>query len=324
MTEPQVLSVHEAAEALGVSMQRVRQMLHVGQLAARRSSAGWLIQADSVVGRARNLHRGRPAEPQTAWAAIGLLAAAAELASRKAPDGPVPMAPVVADRKLRHRVLLMLAAMPDPVADEAPWRRLLSSRGQVRRLWIHPGMLERLAADPKVSNSGLRAAAAGTDGLAGGPDRLELYVGAGDADALIRRYRMRDDPHGQVKLVIVPASVPAELSPIPNSLVSAPAASADLLEEDDARARHAAIEQLQFSQRALHAVGWLDRATATLAKKQEGVQGAANRSLPSSEVAPKGHLASYEEPGHRKNQRAMAGNAAIEATAGHGATSAVS
>jgi excisionase family DNA binding protein len=277
VAEPQVLTVHEAAEALGVSMQRVRQMVHAGQLDARRSSAGWLIPADSVACRAKNVHRGRPAEPQTAWAAINLLAAADELASQEASDDLVSAVPVVADRKLRHRVLRMLAAMPDPAADEAPWRRLLASRGQVRRLWIHPGLLERLTADPKVSHGGLLAAPAGIDGLAGGPHQLELYVGAGDADALIRRYRMRDDPDGEVKLVIVPSSVSAELSPIPNSPVPPLAAVADLLEEDDIRAHHAAIQHLQFSQYALHAAGWIGMTAAASDKKQDGSQEAPNR-----------------------------------------------
>jgi excisionase family DNA binding protein len=48
MDDMQVLSVHEAADAMGVSMQRVRQLIHDGQIAARRSSAGWLIPADAV------------------------------------------------------------------------------------------------------------------------------------------------------------------------------------------------------------------------------------------------------------------------------------
>lgn len=261
MAEPQVLTVHEAAEALGVSMERVRQMIHAGLLDARRSSAGWLITADSVACRAKNVQQGRPAAPRTAWAAIGLLAAAAEVASQEGPDNARSAAMVVPDRKLRHRVLQMLAAMPDPAADESPWRRLLSSRGQVRRLWAHPGVVERLAADPRVSRGGVRAMPVGTDGLAGGPRRLELYVGDADADALIHQYRMRDDPDGEVKLVIVPIGVSAEFPPIPGSPVPATAAAADLLEEDDARAHYAAVKHLQFSQCALHEVGWTRKAT---------------------------------------------------------------
>ena len=115
MADYQVVSVHEAADSLGVSMERVRQMIHAGQLAARRSSAGWLIPADAVAERSRNVYVGRPPEPQTAWSAIALLAAAAMAqASKPTPGDVVSVAEVVPDRKLRHRVLHLLASMPDP------------------------------------------------------------------------------------------------------------------------------------------------------------------------------------------------------------------
>lgn len=309
MYEQQVLSVHEAADVLGVSMQRVRQLIHGGQLAARRSSAGWLIPQGAVAGRAKNLHRGRPVDPQTAWSAIGLLAAVS-LASRSGPDSPASAAHVVGDRKLRHRVLRMLAAMPDPVADEAPWRRLLSSRGQVRRLWAHPGLLDRLAADPDVSRGGAGAAALAGDGLAGGANRLELYVRAADADPLIRRFRMRDDPDGQVVLVVVPASVPPELVPIRARPVPAPAAVADLLEEDDPRARRAAIDHLQSLHRALHAARWLDRITVVPADIQSAVRHVADQSISSGNRAAKSPAMSGEAAGRRDMQKPERSNAA--------------
>lgn len=259
MADYQVLSVHEAADSLGVSMERVRQMIHAGQLDARRSSAGWLIPADAVAERSRNVYVGRPLEPQTAWSAIALLAAAAtaQLADRSSGE-IVPIAGVVPDRKLRHRVLRLLASLPDPVIDDRPWHRLLSARGQVRHLWVHPGVFDRLARDPKVSRGGPEAALSGQDGLTSHPGRLELYVREADAEDLIHQYRMREDRDGQVHLVIVPSSVPPELAPGGGDPVAAPAAVSDLLEEDDPRAHYAAAIQLRSYQDALHAVGWLD------------------------------------------------------------------
>lgn len=258
MADQHVLSVHEAADILGVSMQRVRQMIHAGQIDARRSSAGWLIPADAVADR-KSLHRGRPPKSQTAWSAVALLAAASDLASGATPANARSAAQVVPDRKLRHRVLSMLAALPDPVVDDAPWRRLLSSRGRVRRMWAHPGVLDRLAADPVVANGGADAALPARPGLTRRDDRLELYVGDADADELIHRYRMREDRDGQVNLVIVPSSIPAALVPEAGRPVPAPAAAADLLEEEDPRAHYAAATQLQSFQHALRTVGWLDR-----------------------------------------------------------------
>jgi excisionase family DNA binding protein len=269
MAGRQVLSVHEAADSLGVSMERVRQMIHAGQLAARRSSAGWLILAESVAERSGNVHTGRPPAPQTAWAAIAVLAAAMARASQPPSERAVPVAELIPDRRVRHRVLRVLASLPDPVADAGPWRRLLSARGQVRRLWVHPGVLDRLAGDPRVSQGGAEAAPAGHDGLTARPGRLELYVSEADAGGLIHQYRMRDDSEGQVHLVIVPASVPPGLAPGWGAPVAAPAAASDLLEEDDPRARHAAAIQLQSHQAALRAAGWLDRVNAGLARQRE-------------------------------------------------------
>jgi excisionase family DNA binding protein len=258
----QVLTVHEAADSLGVSMARVRQMIHAGQLAARRSSAGWLIPAESVAERSGNVHVGRSPTPQTAWSAIAMLAAAMAHSSQSPSEPPMPVTELIPDRRIRHRILRLLVALPDPVADAGPWRRLLSARGQLRRLWAHPGVLERLANDPRVSRGGAEAAPAGHDGLTARPGRLELYVSDADAKDLIRQYRMRSDSDGQVHLVVMPSDIPPRLAPGAGAPVASPAAAADLLEEDDPRARYAAAIQLQSYQDALRAAGWLDRISA--------------------------------------------------------------
>jgi len=105
---------------------------HGCQLAARRSSAGWLIPSDAVSERSKGFRKGRPPSPQTAWSVIALLAAASELASEPEGGHGVSVNRLVPDRKARHRILRMLAGMPDPAIDDMAWRRLLSSRGHIR------------------------------------------------------------------------------------------------------------------------------------------------------------------------------------------------
>jgi excisionase family DNA binding protein len=257
MSSDQVISVREAADALQVSPQRIRQMIKDGQLAARRTSAGWLVPKRAVQSRARNVRKGRPPAPQTVWAGIALLAAAAEQAGQAGrADGP---AQVVADRRLRHRVAQMLDALPDPVEDCFPWRRLLAARGHIRRLWVHPGVLDRVSSDRRVSRGGSAALLAAGEGLTGRTSHVELYARATDADALVREYRMRDDPEGQVTLVVVPTEVPAELAPTQGRPVPGPAAAADLLEEGDVRALHAAVHQLRSCQQALRTLRWVGK-----------------------------------------------------------------
>jgi hypothetical protein len=71
--------------------------------------------------------------------------------------------------------------MPDPAIDDMAWRRLLSSRGHARRLWVHPGVLDRLTADPQVSVGG---GIPEHDGLTVRAGRLQLYVSEAEATKL--------------------------------------------------------------------------------------------------------------------------------------------
>jgi hypothetical protein len=80
--------------------------------------------------------------------------------------------------------------------------------------------------------------------LAGGLGTHVIYVAADHADDLIHRYRMRDDRSGQAHLVIVPSGLLPQAPPKGARVVPTPAAAADLLEEDDPRARHAAMRLL--------------------------------------------------------------------------------
>lgn len=268
MADRQVLGVHEAADFLGVSMERVRQLIHAGQLAARRSPGGWLIPVDAVTERSKNVYSGRPSGPRTAWTAIVLLAAATAQTVQRLSDHAVTVADLVPDRRLRHRVLRLLASLPDPVDDAGQWRRLLSARGQVRRLWVHPGLLDSLSSDVRVARGGAEAALSDYEGLTARPGHVDLYVSEAAAEDLIHRYRMREDRDGQVRLVIVPSSVPAELTPGGGVPVTAPAAAADLLEEDDPRARYAGAVQLRSYRDALRAAGWLGDIDAESANRQ--------------------------------------------------------
>lgn len=249
----EVLSAREVADALGVSTQRVRQMIKAGQLEAWRSSAGWLVPQSAVRHRLDKVAPGRPVEPRTVWAAIEVLAGAV------APgEGDEKPAQIVADRRLRHRVLRMLAGLPDPIDDPGPWVRLLSHRGSARTMWAHPGVLEALVADGRVSPGGDLAGNVG--GLVGGSGRPSLYVPEADLDKLVSHYRLRDSEDGNVVLIVVPDSVAAGSAPEPGKPVPEPAAAADLLDEGDPRARYAALKRLRDLRQAIHQQGWLDRA----------------------------------------------------------------
>lgn len=238
-----VLTVREAAARLGVSGQRVRQLISDGSLPARRSSSGWLIEAGDVAGRDRR-PRGRPASPRTAWAVICMLSSALEAEAAEAPPCTVP------DPRLRYHAMQVLKAMPDPSDNPGRWRALLASRGPVERMWAHPGLVPRLIEDPQVSEGGVRAAARIGEGLSQ-TDVRDIYVANEHAKRIAARYRLRPDPDGQVMLHIVPSSVPQDLMAVRGGLAPAAAAAADLLDEDNPRARRSALRQLHAMHEAL-------------------------------------------------------------------------
>jgi hypothetical protein len=126
------LTPTEAGDKLGISAERVRQLIKSGQLSGRRSSGGWLVPA-SALSNVQLPGPGRRAAPQTAWSVIAILAAAQ--------DGTAHPENVIPDRAAVQRLLKMIAALPDPPLDIAPWKRLLAARGRASRMWVHPGVL---------------------------------------------------------------------------------------------------------------------------------------------------------------------------------------
>jgi len=181
--------------------------------------------------------------------------------------GAFPQLRVVALAECASRALIAAAAAGYDTGEKTLTRRLLGRLGAGMLVLADrnfPGYeLWRDAAGTgadllwRVSGGGDLAVAAGGDGLAGGASRLSLYVGAADEDEPIKGYRLRDDPDGQLVLVVVPGRVPSDLAPAGGQPVPAPAAIADLLEEDDVRARNAALRRLRQFQQDLNEAGWL-------------------------------------------------------------------
>lgn len=185
--------------------------------------------------------------PQTT-ATLGRVADSAavpvgHVTAQEAVDGLSKAGWVISDRKLRHLAVRLLSAMPDPAENADRWRWLLASRGPAQRMWAHPGVLQRLKTDPRIAIGGAEAAATVGEGLSR-TEKLDLYVGAPELKHIVSDYHLRPDANGQIVVHVVPESVPPDLAPRPGEPVPVAAAAADLLEEDDPRANHAALRQL--------------------------------------------------------------------------------
>src|SRR5260221_3851410 len=144
-----VLSVREAAEQLGVSSARVRQLISAGSLPARRSSAGWLIGADAVADRSGSARAGRPASPRTVWAILCILSSAL------APDAANPPGCMVRDRRLRHPAPPLAPATPPPAPEPRPRRLLTAFTRPAQRKWGPPWpLLQHFSFAPTAQSGG--------------------------------------------------------------------------------------------------------------------------------------------------------------------------
>lgn len=239
-----VIAASEAARILGVDARQVRRLAQEGKVVGRRTSAGWLLEEDSVRDKAaRPAPAGRPVSPERAWMIIQVLEHLAETDPSGTEHGDVligALKALPADPATKHRLRQRMAHIPDH-RTVANW---LAHRAEPRRVRVHPGVLDELSADTRVAVGGARALSS-LAGVAEGSEPLTLYVGAADEGALVREYRAKEDPRGNVKFQVMPGRIPSELRPKPASRVPAAVAYVDALDSDDARAREVATAWLE-------------------------------------------------------------------------------
>jgi hypothetical protein len=104
-------------------------------------------------------------------------------------------------------------------------------------------VIDRLREDGRLSLGGAWAATLAGADIAPG-DQIEAYVREADLDAVVRGYRLREDPDGRVIMRVIPSSVPGALLPQAGQPVAPVVAALDLLESPDARSRSLALSWL--------------------------------------------------------------------------------
>jgi len=231
------VSIEEAARRLGRHPAHVRRLVREGALAGAKGGGRWLGSDDAVHLRGRlQPPAGRPLSPSMAWALLD----AVDVGLRA--EGDIHGGPGIrelADRRARHRVRRMLADAPPPDR----WAAWLRRRARPQRMWVHPGVVERLRADPRL-HLGAEAAAAEMGVGAGVGAEPVFYLHESDFDAVLRRYRGRPDPEGQLLFMVIPDDVATYLRPGSGEVAPA-VALVDLLNSADARQRHRAAELLE-------------------------------------------------------------------------------
>lgn len=245
------LSVAEAAERLGVSVRRVRQLVEQGDLPASRIGRAWAIDSAAVDRRKeREAPSGRPYSPRSAWRM-------AELADA-----------IVRDHK-GNLLLVELKHVPRGQQAEQRWRAIRSLRNllshgdsdvvaamlrsrsrRVEPRYVHPSLLRKLSDDHRLVISGARAAENLGDLAA--DERLEAYIKSSDLLVIQDEYGLQqpaDPARANVTLRVVEDDLAWSARQAPLLLIAA-----DLRERDDARAREASDELFRRLHRALESV----------------------------------------------------------------------
>ena len=199
------LSVHQAANALGVSHVQIGRLIDAGELDARRFGRSWAIDADSLR-RYRLLRpqRGRPLSERAAWQRV-------------------------------------FDAEPPADIDEAiDLARLVRRRSRNERVRIIPALDGRLERDPRLVHGGAHAAIHHGAAI-GRPDRRDVYIWNDDEDGFRADYRANsnaDDPNIVLRVVEEPKEFDGRFVPPIVALL-------DLLDAADTRAATEALRILR-------------------------------------------------------------------------------
>jgi excisionase family DNA binding protein len=219
-----LISVREAADALGISPAAVRHKVTSGLLPAVKHGRDWQVEERAVRGLARQpAGAGRPLATEMAWAV--LLYASGDLeAADQMLDHP------------RYRARVRSWLRDHPLPDHAP---RLRARARSERFDVHPSELPRLLERADLMRSGLSSQ--GALGLVGGSRDVDAYGPESIREALIDEHALQPGD-GPVLLRWVHDSVWERLP----DAYSAPMAvmMTDLMESDDPRVRREAARAL--------------------------------------------------------------------------------
>jgi hypothetical protein len=174
-----------------------------------------------------------------AWTVIAVLGATLGADRSRDPFTPIQ------DRRVRHRLRVLLADAPPAER----WDQWLRQRADARRVWVHPGAVDRLADDDRVHPAAPALTTSGAGIAHGGARRF--YVGESVVESVLADHRAQPDDDGQVVLMVVPPDVADSALGLPGEPVSPAAALVDLLGSSDARERYAATTTLEDARRTL-------------------------------------------------------------------------
>lgn len=220
-----LISIPDAAQSLGLSRNRVREMAVHGRLGALKIGDRWLVERSAVEARRRKGgHSGRPFEAHNAWALL-LLASGVEVEE--------------IDPSVRSRLRRALAT--DGLEDLTP---RLVRRGEGQWFNAHPGELRYLLEVPAFLRTGISATGDyGVDLLPG--QEADGYIAESNLDWLVADHALlaAGVGAGNVCLRVVPDKAWRHLAE--EKVAPIAAVAIDLAEDQDPRSASAGKRMLR-------------------------------------------------------------------------------
>ena len=233
-------SIEEAARMMRLHPAHVRRLAREGQIPARKIGERWIVDGDAL--RQRDLlvpSPGRAVSPEMSWDILTFVDCRLQPCASSDSGLLVQRS---ADRRARHRLRRLLAKAPAT----ATWAYWLRRRARAQRVWVHPGVIPRLAKDPRLHPGGESAyEAAGPGSARATASEHVFYVSEADAADVLHDYRGRQDFGGSVQLMIIPTAIAGQLNLAPGAVVPAAVALVDLVASPDARQRRLAADLLE-------------------------------------------------------------------------------
>lgn len=220
------VGVREAAARLGVSPQRVHQLIDQGALEARSIGGRYVLDTNALGALAPNRSPGRPMSPRTAWALISLVE-----------TGDATDVSAAERSRLRRR----LRAEPS-VEEVARWCR---KRAETRGFLGHRSIVEQMLSWPTAIPTG--ASARGHDLI--DLRSAELYLDSDEVDRVARELHLKPTNRSDANIIVhVPAS---SAWPFEGSEAGPVTIALDLFDSGDVRSRRAAVSlwQREFAKR---------------------------------------------------------------------------
>jgi excisionase family DNA binding protein len=227
----ELLSIPDAAKALGLNPSRVRALVASGEIEAARVGGRWLIERNNVLQRQRHgqVADGRPLEPRNAWGLIFLASG---------DDAPwlAQLARWRLNKSLAHEGLEKLAPR-------------LRKRATASRFHAVRGEIPHLVGDDRLVRSGISAAGAHDLPLVSS-EEVDAYVKEEHLARLKRKYALRLAPAGESNVVLRAVPSGSWFFDAGGAVAPLAAVALDLANDPDSRSQRIGKQVLRRLSRA--------------------------------------------------------------------------